>query len=98
MVVFTPEHAAEGKVDSLDNEGLPYVGASLQSGDIVIGKVTESGEDFSVKLMHTEKGMVEKVVLSANDDGMNFATVTLRQVSNITLCKIILHCFFHGPC
>jgi len=95
---FGKVQSKKGKVDSLDNEGLPYVGASLQSGDIVIGKVTESGEDFSVKLMHTEKGMVEKVVLSANDDGMNFATVTLRQVSNITLCKIILHCFFHGPC
>ena len=95
---FGKVQSKKGKVDSLDNEGLPYVGASLQSGDIVIGKVTESGEDFSVKLMHTEKGMVEKVVLSANDDGMNFATVTLRQVRNINLCKSILHCFFHGPC
>lgn len=77
---FGEVESKKGKVDSLDNEGLPYVGASLQSGDIVIGKVTESGEDLSAKLMHTEQGMVEKVVLSANDDGVNFATVTLRQV------------------
>ncbi|KAF8713017.1 hypothetical protein HU200_028807 [Digitaria exilis] len=76
---FGKVESKKGKVDSLDNEGLPYVGASLQSGDIVIGKVTESGEDLSAKLMHTEQGMVEKVVLSANDDGVNFATVTLRQ-------------------
>lgn len=77
---FGKVESKKGKVDSLDSEGLPFVGASLQSGDIVIGKVTESGEDLSAKLMHTEQGMVEKVVLSANDDGVNFATVTLRQV------------------
>ncbi|CAO2176336.1 unnamed protein product [Urochloa humidicola] len=78
-ISFGKVQSKKGKVDSLDSEGLPYVGASLQSSDIVIGKVTESGEDLSVKLMHTEKGMVEKVVLSANDDGVNFANVTLRQ-------------------
>ncbi|XP_062190987.1 DNA-directed RNA polymerases IV and V subunit 2-like [Phragmites australis] len=78
-IKFGKMQSKRGRVDSLDNDGLPYIGASLQSGDIVIGKVTESGEDHSVKLMHTEKGMVEKVVLSANDDGVNFANVTLRQ-------------------
>jgi DNA-directed RNA polymerase beta subunit len=92
-VSFGKVQSKRGKVDSLDSEGLPYVGASLQSGDIVIGKVTESGEDLSQKLLHTEKGMVDKVVLSANDDGVNFATVILRQVSNINFCKSILHCF-----
>ncbi|KAF0897668.1 hypothetical protein E2562_000386 [Oryza meyeriana var. granulata] len=69
----------KGWVDSLDIDGLPYIGASLQSSDIIIGKVSESGEDHSIKLLHTEKGIVEKVVLSANDDGMNSAIVTLRQ-------------------
>jgi hypothetical protein len=44
-----------------------------------------------MKLMHTEKGMVEKVVLSANDDGKNSAVVTLRQVNNIIFYKNILH-------
>ncbi|KAL6658948.1 hypothetical protein ACP70R_002988 [Stipagrostis hirtigluma subsp. patula] len=76
---FGKMQSKRGRVDSLDNDGLPYLGASLQSGDIVIGKVTESGDDHGIKLMHTEKGMVEKVVLSANDIGVNFATVTLRQ-------------------
>lgn len=69
-----------GRVDSLDDDGFPFIGANLQSGDIVIGKFTEAGTDHSVKLKHTERGMVQKVVLSANDEGKNFAVVSLRQV------------------
>lgn len=70
-----------GRVDSLDDDGLPYVGANLQTGDIVIGKhAVSSNVDHSIKLKHTEKGMVQKVVLSANDEGKNFAVVSLRQV------------------
>ncbi|KAL5981003.1 hypothetical protein ACLOJK_028923 [Asimina triloba] len=63
----------------LDDDGFPYIGANLQSDDIVIGKGAESGADHSVKLKHTERGKVQKVILSANDDGKNFAVVTLRQ-------------------
>ncbi|CAA2987376.1 DNA-directed RNA polymerases IV and V subunit 2-like [Olea europaea subsp. europaea] len=69
-----------GRVDSLDDDGFPFIGANLQTGDIVIGKHAESGVDHSIKLKHTERGMVQKVVLSANDDGKNFAAVSLRQV------------------
>lgn len=69
-----------GRVDSLDDDGFPFIGANLQSGDIVIGKFSEAGSDHSVKLKHTERGMVQKVVLSANDEGKNFAVVSLRQV------------------
>ncbi|KAJ3677345.1 hypothetical protein LUZ60_003069 [Juncus effusus] len=79
-VDFGKTESKRGKVDSLDDDGLPYVGATLQSGDIVIGKVSENGEDHSVKLRHTETGKVQKVVMSANDEGKNFAVVTLRQV------------------
>lgn len=83
-----------GKVDCLDDDGLPYVGANLESGDIIIGKAAESGIDHSVKLKHTEKGKVQKVVLSANDDGKNFATVSLRQVilPSILLFSSCLRC------
>ena len=81
-VEFGKMQSKRGRVDSLDDDGLPYVRASLQTGDIVIGKVAESGEDHSIKLKHTEKGIVQKVVLSANDEGKNFAVVTLRQVSS----------------
>ncbi|XP_057957575.1 DNA-directed RNA polymerases IV and V subunit 2 [Malania oleifera] len=69
-----------GRVDSLDDDGFPFIGANLQNGDIVIGRCTESGADHSIKLKHTERGMVQKVVLSANDEGKNFAAVSLRQV------------------
>lgn len=79
-VDFGKTQSKKGRVDSLEDDGLPYVGASLNTGDIVIGKVAESGEDHGVKLKHTEKGMVQKVLLSSNDEGKNFAVVTLRQV------------------
>jgi DNA-directed RNA polymerase beta subunit len=91
---FGKTQSKKGLVDSLDVDGLPYVGANLRSGDIVIGKVSESGEDHSVKLMHTEKGHVEKVVLSANDDGNNYAVVTLRQVNSIIFNKAF---YYHDP-
>ncbi|XP_052164370.1 DNA-directed RNA polymerases IV and V subunit 2-like [Oryza glaberrima] len=76
---FGKTPSKKGLVDSLDIDGLPYIGASLQSNDIIIGKVSDSGEDHSIKLLHTEKGIVEKVVLSATDDGTNSAFVILRQ-------------------
>ncbi|XP_065848582.1 DNA-directed RNA polymerases IV and V subunit 2-like [Euphorbia lathyris] len=69
-----------GRVDSLEDDGFPFIGANLQSGDIVIGRCAESGADHSIKLKHTERGMVQKVVLSSNDEGKNYAAVSLRQV------------------
>ncbi|KAG7024417.1 DNA-directed RNA polymerase D subunit 2b, partial [Cucurbita argyrosperma subsp. argyrosperma] len=48
----------------LDDNGFPYIGANLQSGNIVIGGCAESGADHSIKLKHTVKGMVQKVMLS----------------------------------
>ncbi|XP_010275247.1 PREDICTED: DNA-directed RNA polymerases IV and V subunit 2-like [Nelumbo nucifera] len=74
-----------GRVDSLDDDGFPFIGANLQAGDIVIGRSAESGADHSIKLKHTERGKVQKVVLSANDDGKNFAVVSLRQVRSPSL-------------
>ncbi|CAI9088450.1 OLC1v1022778C2 [Oldenlandia corymbosa var. corymbosa] len=82
-VKFGKTQSKIGRVDSLDDDGFPFIGASLQTGDIVIGKYAESGADHSVKLKHTERGIVQKVILSANDDGKNFAAVSLRQVSFI---------------
>ncbi|XWS72757.1 hypothetical protein CRYUN_Cryun02cG0068400 [Craigia yunnanensis] len=80
IVNFGKIQSKIGRVDSLDDDGFPYVGANLQCGDIVIGRCAESGADHSIKLKHTERGMVQKVVLSSNDDGKNFAVVSLRQV------------------
>ncbi|XP_071709446.1 DNA-directed RNA polymerases IV and V subunit 2-like [Rutidosis leptorrhynchoides] len=83
--IFGKIQSKIGRVDNLDEDGFPYVGACLQSGDIVIGKYAESGGDHSIKLKHDERGTVQKVVLSANDDGKNFATVSLRQVRSPNL-------------
>nr|XP_043631671.1 DNA-directed RNA polymerases IV and V subunit 2-like [Erigeron canadensis] len=74
-----------GPVDNLEEDGLPEAGVRLQSGDIIIGKYAESGGDHSIKLRQGEGGSVQKVVLSANDDGKNFATVSLRQVRSPNL-------------
>ncbi|KAK1409555.1 hypothetical protein QVD17_36081 [Tagetes erecta] len=82
--VFGKIQSKIGHVDKLDEDGFPYVGASLQSGDIVIGKHAESGSDYSMKLKNGEKGSVQ-IVLSANDGGKNFATVSLRQVRSPSL-------------
>jgi DNA-directed RNA polymerase-4/5 subunit 2 len=89
LVNFGKVPSKIGRVDCLDDDGFPYVGANLQSGDIVIGKCTESA-DHSIKLKHTERGMVQKVVLSSNDDGKNFAVVSLRQVIFCHMCHLNL--------
>lgn len=81
IVNFGKTQSKIGRVDSLEDDGFPYIGANLQTGDIVIGKHAASGIDHSIKLKHTERGMVQKVVLSANDEGKNFAVVSLRQVN-----------------
>lgn len=69
-----------GRVECLEEDGFPYIGASLKAGDIIIGKHADSGADQSLKLKHTERGTVQRVVLSANDEGKNFGIVSLRQV------------------
>ena len=74
-----------GLVNSLDHDGLPSIGARLQAGDMVVGRVTQSGTDQSIKLKHFEKGSVSRVVLSGDDDGKNHAAVVLRQVRSPTL-------------
>ncbi|VYS58400.1 unnamed protein product [Arabidopsis thaliana] len=80
LVQFGKTHSKIGKVDSLEDDGFPFIGANMSTGDIVIGRCTESGADHSIKLKHTERGIVQKVVLSSNDEGKNFAAVSLRQV------------------
>lgn len=80
-VSFGKMESKIGCGDSLDDDGFPYIGASLQTEDLVIGKHAASGGvDHSIKLKHTERGVVQRVVVSANDEGKNFAAVSLRQV------------------
>ncbi|TXG65979.1 hypothetical protein EZV62_007254 [Acer yangbiense] len=91
LVNFGKVPSKIGHVDYLDDDGFPYIGANLQSGDIVIGKCTESA-DHNIKLKHTEQGMVQKVVLSSNDDGKNFAVVSLRQIKSATVSLVSTIC------
>ncbi|KAJ7297966.1 hypothetical protein O6H91_Y025100 [Diphasiastrum complanatum] len=74
----------QGSNDKLDPEGFPYIGASLSSPDIIAGKVTSVPgssrlSDRSVRLKHTEKGHVDRVVLSMDEDGKKHAKVRLRE-------------------
>ncbi|KAI3961768.1 hypothetical protein MKW92_043193 [Papaver armeniacum] len=84
-VDFGKTQSKFGRVDSLDDDGFPNIGANLTSGDIIIGMRAESGKDESIKLRHTEKGTVRKVVLTANDEGENSAVVSLCQTRSPVL-------------
>ncbi|KAI3955226.1 hypothetical protein MKW98_020859 [Papaver atlanticum] len=84
-VDFGKTQSKIGRVDSLDDDGFPNIGANLTNGDIIIGMQAESGKDNSIKLKHTEKGSVRKVVLTANDEGENCAVVSLCQIRSPAL-------------
>ncbi|GAU27043.1 hypothetical protein TSUD_314050, partial [Trifolium subterraneum] len=57
-----------------------------QEDSLVMNRASlQRGTDHSIKLKHTERGYVQKVVLSSNDEGKNFATVSLRQVRSPVL-------------
>ncbi|KAJ6724745.1 DNA-DIRECTED RNA polymerase I SUBUNIT 2 [Salix viminalis] len=78
-ITFGKIQSKIGRVDNLDDDGFSFIGANMQCGDIMIGKCAESGTDHRVKLKHTERGMVQKVVLSSNDERKNFTVVSWRQ-------------------
>ncbi|CAI9117772.1 OLC1v1019254C1, partial [Oldenlandia corymbosa var. corymbosa] len=80
LINFRKMQSEFDHVDYLDDDGFPFIGANLNAKDIVIGKYAKSGKDYSLKLKHTESGRVQKVVLSTNEEGKNFAAVSLRQV------------------
>ena len=70
-------------LDKVEIEGFPCVGEKLTKGDIVIGKVTaEAGNprqvDNSTHLKIHQKGHVDQVMLSTEEDGHRIAKVRLR--------------------
>ncbi|KAE8701584.1 DNA-directed RNA polymerase D subunit 2b [Hibiscus syriacus] len=76
--MFRTEHVRsyEAEVDNKENQE-----KKRKPEDVInFGKIEKSGADYGVKLKHTERGMVQKVVLSSNDEERNFAVVSLRQV------------------
>jgi len=67
----------------LEDDGFPQLGEILETGDIIIGKLTaEIGSlalaDTSQRLKAHEHGRVDQVLLSSGEDGHRIAKVRLR--------------------
>lgn len=67
----------------LEDDGFPRLGELLETGDIIIGKLTaEMGSptlaDTSQRLKAYENGRVDQVLLSSGEDGHRIAKVRLR--------------------
>ncbi|KAJ6770181.1 DNA-DIRECTED RNA polymerase I SUBUNIT 2 [Salix purpurea] len=81
--MFRSKHIRSYKVE-VDNKELTDKRRksedSITFGENTKQNWTESGTDHRVKLKHIERGMVQKVVLSSNDEGKNFVVVSWRQV------------------
>lgn len=82
-----------GTYDKLDDDGLVAPGVRVSGDDVIIGKTTpiapdaeEMGQrtkshikkDASTPLRSTENGIVDKVLLSTNSEGLKFVKVRMR--------------------
>lgn len=70
-------------LDKVEEDGFPRIGEKLTRGDIVIGKTTaEQGNpklmDSSIKLKVHQKGHVDQVMLTSEEDGHRTVKVRLR--------------------
>lgn len=70
-------------LDKVEGDGFPCLGEKLVKGDIVIGKVTSEVHnprqvDSSTHLKVHQKGHVDQVMLSSEEDGHRIAKVRLR--------------------
>ena len=83
-----------GAYDKLDNDGLVAPGLSMEGGDVMIGKtLTEEAapgvapvnaridrRDTSRAMRANESGIVDRVMLSTNQQGQRFVKVRMRSV------------------
>jgi len=81
-----------GNYDKLDEDGLVSIGTRVSGDDIVIGKtipinaagyggvVQQSKKDGSHALKSSESGIIDKVLLTTNQDGFRFVKVRYRTV------------------
>lgn len=75
----------ERDVDKLDTMGIVNVGAWVQEGDIIVGKVSTSIDvdgnpvkPRSTIIRHGEQGIVDKVMLTTNTDGTKMVKIRVR--------------------
>lgn len=73
----------KASLTKLEDDGFPQLGELLETGDIIIGKLTaEIGSpslaDTSQRLKAHENGRVDQVLLSSAEDGHRIAKVRLR--------------------
>jgi DNA-directed RNA polymerase II subunit RPB2 len=86
----------DGAYDKLDDDGLAAPGIVVSGGDILIGKTAvepanapgaapranarQDRRDISTCMRANESGIVDRVMLSTNDDGQRFVKVRVRSV------------------
>ena len=76
--------------DKIDIDGLAQPGEFLHEEDIVIGKTTvlpnigenseKTKKDYSTLIRHNEAGQVDKVLITANEQGQTMAKVKMRSM------------------
>lgn len=85
-----------GNYDKLEDDGLVSPGMRVSGGDIIIGKMTPLGQvedamqqrrhlkhtrrDASMALKSSETGIIDRVVLTTNAEGLKFTKVRVRSV------------------
>lgn len=84
-----------GDYSKLDIDGLIFPGKNVLGDDIIIGKtalprrsfdadfetpVNEIKKDDSTALRHSEKGIIDAVILTSNEEGDSFTKVKMRAV------------------
>mmetsp|Transcript_13385 Transcript_13385/g.15526 ORF Transcript_13385/g.15526 Transcript_13385/m.15526 type:complete len:469 (+) Transcript_13385:648-2054(+) len=84
-----------GDYSKLDADGLIFPGKNVLGDDIIIGKTakprrlfdTEADEQFnlikkddSTALRHSEKGIIDQVIITSNEDGDRFVKVKMRAI------------------
>lgn len=75
--------------DNIGDDGLPFVGSRMERGQCVIGKVMTSRseknaevveKDASVTIGIGEEGIVDRVMITKNDEGMEVVKVKIRNL------------------
>jgi DNA-directed RNA polymerase II subunit RPB2 len=68
----------------LDDDGFVKVGAKIVAGDVLAGKVLYKGDDTKVDMSlvtkSNEEGVVDKVLIVTNEEGLKCAKIKVRQL------------------